>query len=137
MADQQGQLRTGAIALERPGTWQPFALEQAAPHWSLERREDGTIRRTYMGDCRTITLASAVDLFVRSWPQLRRCEHQSCEAWFLPTHGRQRYHDARCAGQARYERFKPKRDYKSEYARRYDSTRPSARRKSARKKGRQ
>ena len=39
------------------------------------------------------TLASAVDLFVRRWPKLRRCEHKPCEAWCLPTHGRQRYHD--------------------------------------------
>jgi hypothetical protein len=33
-----------------------------------------------------------------------------------------RYHHARCAGQARYQRFKPTRNYKNEYARRYDST---------------
>jgi hypothetical protein len=39
-------------------------------------------------------MASAVDLFVRWWPQLRRYEHEPCRAWFLPTHGRQRYHDA-------------------------------------------
>ena len=83
------------------------------------------VRRSYLGTWSTITLASAADLFVRWWPQLRRCKHTPCQAWFLPTHGRQRYHDARCAAKARYERFKPKRGYKTEYSRRYDSTRTS------------
>lgn len=82
-------------------------------------------RRSYMGAWNTITLASAVDLFVRWWPQLRRCEHEPCRAWFLPPHRRQRYQDTRCAGKARYQRFKPTRDYKAEYSRRYDSTRTS------------
>jgi len=132
MAGLQGQLRAGVDALQQAGAWRPFALERPAPHWSLERRADGTVRRSYMGAWSTITLASAVDLFLRWWPQLRRCAHEPCRAWFLPTHGRQRYHDARCAARARYQRFKPTRDYKTEYARRYDSTRRSARRHSSR-----
>lgn len=79
-------------------------------------------------------MALAVDLFVRWWPQLRRCEHKPCNAWFLPTHGRQRYHDSRCAGKARYQRFKPTRDYKTEYSRRYDSTRTFPRRQRSRRR---
>jgi hypothetical protein len=136
LAGLQGQLRAGVDALQQAGAWQPFALERSAPHWSLERRADGTVRRSYLGAWSTITLASAVDLFVRWWPQLRRCAYEPCRAWFLPTHGRQRYHDGRCAGVARYQRFKPTRDYKTEYSRRYDSTRTSARRQSSGRRNR-
>jgi hypothetical protein len=134
MAGLQDQLRAGVDALQEAGAWQPFARERPAPHWSLERRADGTVRRTYMGDWRTITLASAADLFVRWWSQLRRCTHEPCRAWFLPTHGRQRYHHPRCSEEARYQRFKPTRNYKNEYARRYDSTRSPARRPSSRRR---
>jgi hypothetical protein len=134
MAGLQGQLRAGVAALQQEGGWQPFGLKGPAPQWSLERRADGTVRRAYMGKWSTVTLASAADLFVRWWPQLRRCEYEPCRAWFLPTHGRQRYHDVRCAGKARYQRFKPTRNYKSEYARRYDSTRLPARRRSSKRK---
>jgi hypothetical protein len=129
MAGLQGQLLAGIDQLQQAGVWQPFGLQGPAPPWSLERRPDGTIRRAYLGAWRTITLASAIDLLVRWWPQLRRCEHGPCSAWFLPTHGRQRYHDPRCSGAARYQRFKPTRNYKNEYARRYDSTHTSVRRK--------
>jgi hypothetical protein len=134
MAGLQDQLRAGVDALQQAGAWQPFARERPAPHWSLERRADGTVRRAYMGAWSTITLASAADLFVRWWSQLRRCEHEPCRAWFLPTHGRQRYHNPRCSGEARYQRFKPTRNYKNEYARRYDSTRSPARRQSSRRR---
>ena len=134
MASLQGQLRAGIDALQQAGAWQPFGLAGAAPGWSLERRADGTLRRSYMGSWNTITLASAADLLERWWPQLRRCESTPCRTWFLPTHGRQRFHDARCAGAARYQRFKPTRDYKAEYSRRYDSTRTHARRQSSRKR---
>lgn len=134
MAGLQGQLRVGIDALQQAGLWQPFGLKRPAPHWSLEKRADGTVRRSYMGAWNTITLASAVDLFVRWWPQLRRCDRERCRVWFLPTHGRQRYHDARCAGKARYQRFKPTRDYKTEYSRRYDSTRTSVRRQLSRRR---
>ena len=69
MAVLQDHLRAGIDALEA-GAWQPFTREGPAPHWALERRADGTIRRIYMGACQTITLASAADLLVRWWPQL-------------------------------------------------------------------
>lgn len=122
MAHLQDQLGTGLEALQA-GVWHPFAHQGPAPRWSLERRADGTIQRVYMGAWNTITLASAADLLARWWSQLRRCEHESCRAWFLPAHGRQRYHQVRCSAEARYQRFKPKRNYKNEYAQRYDTTR--------------
>jgi hypothetical protein len=134
MAGLQDQLRVGIDVLQQAGAWQPFGLKGPAPHWSLERRADGTVRRSFMGAWNTITLASAVDLFVRWCPQLRRCDYKPCRAWFLPTHGRQHYHDARCAAKARYQRFKPTRDYKTEYSRRHDSSRTSARRQSSRRR---
>ena len=126
MGGVQDDLRAGVNALQA-GMWHPFGLQEPAPSWSLERGDDGAIVRAYMGGWHTITLASAADVLVRWWPELRRCKHEPCGAWFLPTHGRQRYHDARCASAARYQRYKPTRDYKAEYARRYDSTRPPAR----------
>ncbi len=111
----------------------PVRSSGTSPRWSLERRPDGTFQRAYMGAWNTITVASAADLLMRWWSQLRQCQHESCRAWFLPTHGRQRYHTARCSAEARYQRFKPKRNYKNEYARRYDTTRTPARRGPARK----
>ena len=129
MARVQDQLRAGIDALLQTGTWQPFGSEGPAPHWSLERRPDGTIGRSYMGAWNTITLASASDLLARWWLELRRCEHEHCRAWFLPAHGRQKYHRPRCSAEARYLRFKPKRNYKDEYARRHDSTRTRSRRR--------
>ena len=126
MGRLQDDLRAGVNALQA-GMWQPFGRQGPAPSWSLERGDDGAIVRAYMGGWHTITLASAADVLVRWWPELRRCKHEPCGAWFLPTHGRQRYHDARCASAARYQRFKPTRDYKAEYARRHDSTRTPAR----------
>jgi hypothetical protein len=134
MAGIQSQLRSGIDTLQDVGVWQPFGLQGPAPPWSLDRLADGSVRRTYLGAWRTITLASAADLFVRWWPQLRRCEHEACHVWFLPEHGRQRFHDAACAARARYQRFKLTRDYKTEYARRYDSTRSPLGRSSRRKK---
>ena len=126
MGRLQDDLRAGVNALQA-SMWHPFGLQGPAPPWSFERGDDGAIVRAYMGGRRTITLASAADLLVRWWPELRRCKHAPCGAWFLPTHGRQCYHDARCASAARYQRFKPTRDYKAEYVRRHDSTRPPAR----------
>ena len=126
MGGVQDELRAGVNALQA-SMWHPFGLQGPAPSWSFKRGDDGAIVRAYMGGWRTITIASAADVLVRWWPELRRCKHEPCGTWFLPTHGRQCYHDARCASAARYQRFKPTRDYKAEYARRHDSTRPPAR----------
>jgi len=129
----QNELRAGLQALEA-GAWHPFVHQGPAPRWSLERRGDGTIQRAYMGSWHTITLASAADLLGRWWSQLRRCEYESCRAWFLPNHGKRRHHSLRCATRARYQRFKPKRNYKNEYARRHDSTRTPVRQRSSRRR---
>ena len=126
MGGVQHDLWAGVNALQA-GMWQPFGLQGPAPPWSFERGDDEAIVRIYLGNWRTITVASAADVLVRWWPELRRCKHEPCGVWFLPTHGRQWYHDARCASTARYQRFKPTRDYKAEYVRRHDSTRPTAR----------
>ena len=126
MGGVQHDLWAGVNALQA-SMWHPFGLQGPAPPWSFERGDDGAIVRAYMGGWRTITIASAADVLVRWWPELRRCNHEPCATWFLPTHGRQCYHDARCASAARYQRFKPTRNYKAEYARRHDSTRPPAR----------
>ena len=126
MGGVQHDLWAGVNALQA-GMWQPFGLQGPAPPWSFERGDDEAIVRIYLGNWRTITVASAADVLVRWWPELRRCKHEPCGVWFLPTHGRQCYHDARCASAARYQRFKPTRNYKAEYARRHDSTRTPAR----------
>lgn len=134
LASLQQEIRQGMDGLRQLGQWQPFGLKGRAPQWSLERSADQTILRAYTGSWKTITLASAADLVVQWWPHLRCCERASCRIWFLPAHGRQRYHDGRCAAAARYERFKPTRNYKNEYAIRYSSTRGSTRSRSSRKR---
>jgi hypothetical protein len=119
MSNIQGQLRAGVDELHRTGKWQPFTAARPAPGWSLERQEDGAIRRVYTGTWSTVTLASAVDLLVAWWPQLRRCEYKPCSALFLPKEGRQRFHDPKCSGLARWHRLpKPKRDYTKDEQRR-------------------
>ena len=88
MGGVQHDLWAGVNALQA-GMWHPFGLQGPAPPWSFERGDDGAIVRAYMGGWRTITLASAADVLVRWWPELRCCKHEPCGAWFLPTHGRQ------------------------------------------------
>ena len=62
-------------------------------------------------------MSSAFDLLIAWYPSLRRC--RQCKAWFLPRHGRQKFHDPVCSTRARWQRFAPKRsrDYHQEYAR--------------------
>lgn len=117
MAGLQSQLRAGAEALQRTGIWQPFGItaDHPSPHWSLERRADGTLRRLYTGTWSVITIASAADLLMEWWPQLRRCAYTTCNVLFLPDEGRQKYHDPKCSGLARWHRLpKAKRNYKQE-----------------------
>lgn len=115
----QTRLREGLNAWSQNVWWSPFAGGQASPSWSTEPQSDGTIRRVHTGSWFTITTATAVDVLMQWWPRLRRCQNEACRVWFLPAHGRQYFHDERCASQARYQRYKPKRNYKDEYARRY------------------
>ena len=114
------------------GVWRPFAAGQLAPRWVMMPAGFGTLYRVYEGTWMQVSIASAADLLMRWWPQLRRCALDSCHTWFLPTHGRQRYHTPKCSQTARYEKFKPTRDYAKEEARRAELER---RRELARKKG--
>ena len=66
----------------------------------------------------SIFLASAVDLLIESWPQLRRCEHEGCRSLFLPEHGRQHYHAPACRQAAYRLRNKGKRDHSGEHRKR-------------------
>jgi len=122
----QRQLRTGVESLEQAGSWQPFGLTRdgQGAQWSLERRDDGTVVRAYCGDWKTITLAAAADLLMQWWPQLRRCAYPPCSVLFLPEEGRQKYHDAKCSGLARWYRFAPKRNRQVEKERRVLGTGP-------------
>ena len=88
-------------------------VDHDPPRWVYERQADGTIARRYEGPLGTVLLASAADLLVAWWPQLRRCEHEECAALFLPDHGRQHYHVPACR-QAAY-RNRNKRDYSEEH----------------------
>ena len=129
LADVQHDLRQGFDRLHSVGNWHPFGgLEDPAPHWVLWRLDDGTLVRRYAGVTKLIFMAAAADLLVDWWPKLRRCKHEVCRTWFLPRHGRQIYHDARCSQQARWKNFAPKRtrDYHAEYARRVERDSPGA-----------
>ena len=122
MANLQQQLRGGLDAFETKGQWSPFKLKAPveAPHWFFEQRGDGTIGRSYTGKPSTITIATAADLLAEWWPQLRRCKYEQCREWFLPRHGRQRYHDPACSHHFRQAAFTSKhpRDYHAEYVKR-------------------
>jgi hypothetical protein len=68
-----------------------------------------------MGARSTITLASAADLLVRWWPQLRRREHEPCGPCSCRRIGVSGITTAVARG-TRYQRFKPTRDHKAAYA---------------------
>jgi hypothetical protein len=72
-------------------------------------------------------LSAGYDLLAQWYQQLRRCER--CQTWFLPAHGRQRFHDLACAAQARWSKFAPtrRRDYHAEYVKRVRRVAPGAR----------
>jgi hypothetical protein len=120
LARVQGALRAGVEALQQTGSWQPFGLtpDRPTPKWLLKRRDDGTVRRDYGGDWKTITVASAADLLMDWWPRLRVCRYPACGVLFLPEEGRQKYHDPKCASLARWHKWAPKRDPQKEKERR-------------------
>ncbi len=107
--------------LETDGGWYPFK-DLEPPGWLLKRRGDGTLVRSYPGQLSVIFLAAAADVLVTWWPQLRRCKHAPCRAWFLPRHGRQVYHNADCSYKARWSKFASKRErnYREEYEKRLE-----------------
>ena len=99
-----------------PTPWvseEPFAIV-------LTRRPDGTGERRFSGAEPTVLINAAAELLYEWWPQLRRCRH--CGIRFLPTHGRQRYHNHDCAAQARSTKSREKRprDYHEEYRKRLE-----------------
>lgn len=110
LARVQSELRTGVEALEQRDSWQPFGItpDRPGPQWSLERRDDRTVVRAYVGTWKTITLATAADLLARWWSELRRCAYPRCNVLFLPEEGRQKYHDKKCSANARWHRLPPR-----------------------------
>ncbi len=119
-------VRAGLDALWRDRSWhltQP--LEQKLVH--LQQQRSGVLLRVYgRPSLQVAAMSAAVDLIVAWYPQLRRCKQ--CQAWFLPRHGRQLFHDPACSVEARWKRFAPKRerDYHAEYARRVKRAAPGA-----------
>jgi hypothetical protein len=99
----QDALRLGMRALDEGKEWVP---EIGAPKTLIRRRVDGTLERSYYGGpILPVLLASAIDLLVQFWPQMLRCEYASCRKFFIPTHGRQKYHNQHCAAVDRKRRF--------------------------------
>jgi hypothetical protein len=112
----QTKLTAGIALLEAGRPWKPF---DKAQHPVFTRRADNTIARQYQGGSYgTVMLASALDLLVQWWPQLRRCAYPPCHVLFLPEEGRQKYHDKKCSANARWHKFAPKRNHQVEKERR-------------------
>jgi hypothetical protein len=102
----QTSLKAGVALLEAGRSWKPF---DKAQHPVFTLQADRTIARQYKGGSyATVMLASAIDLLVQWWPQLRRCAYEPCSVLFLPEEGRQKYHDPRCSGRARFYRLPPR-----------------------------
>ncbi len=121
----QFELLEGVKSLEQSGSWQPFGITPGSgPLWSWERRSDGQIVKAYCGKWSTITLATASDLLLANWSQLRRCAYSKCRALFLPKENREIYHDRKCSANKRWSDFSPKRDHQREKERRILKTGP-------------
>ena len=142
LSDLQSALRQGVERLGVVGwTWHPSLspaprterhgdgtsvvrhslLPPPSTRRSFERRADGTVALRHSGPLDAVLLFSAADVLVTGWPKLRRCEWEPCNRLFLPEHGHQRYHDAKCSGKMRQERLasekkKGTRNYQQEKA---------------------
>jgi hypothetical protein len=124
VSDVHAKINAGVARLEAGRSWEPFtpvAVDGAVPKPDallpiFTVQADKTIARRYHGTYGAVMLASAVDLLVAAWPLIRRCELATCRRWFLPEHGRQRFHDPKCANLARVRRHSVKRDYTREEA---------------------
>ncbi len=99
--DVQQELNRGVKELEAGGSWRPFDEALTPVFCAKKDKADRTIERRYDGKYGAVMLASAVDLLVKFWPQIRRCELASCHRLFLPADGRQRFHVPACADLAR------------------------------------
>jgi hypothetical protein len=119
----QNKLRLGIQQLHEGQGWFPFDADMAPPKLLVQRREDGTLGRSYYaGPILPVLLASAIDLLTQSWPEIRRCKYEPCGKFFLPGHGRQLFHDSKCSGLYRWNRYiaEHPRDYKQEMIRRHE-----------------
>jgi hypothetical protein len=117
----QDTLRLGMRDLARGKAWVPFDGNVVPPKLRVQRRRDGTLGRSYYaGPILPVLLASAIDLIAQFWPQIRRCQYAPCGKFFIPDHGHQRFHDPKCSGLSRQERFQVEhpRDHKQELIRR-------------------
>jgi hypothetical protein len=106
----QTTVRAGMESLDSGKDWSPFA-KQEPPQWALHRRADGTVGRGYHGPLMPVLIASATDLLLEWWPQIRRCAYEPCRAFFIPTHGRQEHHAPLCStrnGNNNHQRLKPR-----------------------------
>jgi hypothetical protein len=119
-------VKTGLEQLKADRRWdfRP-PLEDRVTHLQ-EQRDKSLFPARPRRDPRAALLAAVVDLVVEWWPSMRRCRR--CSSWFVPRHGRQLFHTAACAAQARWRRFAPKRkrDYHAEYAQRLRRVVPGA-----------
>jgi hypothetical protein len=115
LADAQGAVLDGLNRLSSDDVWEPFP-DGSEPEWRLQRTDDGKhLMRFYVGDIRTIFVAASADLVLEFWRGMRRCEREECDRWFLPRHGKQKYHDPACSVRVRQAKYKSKRDYSREY----------------------
>jgi len=118
----QDCLRAGMVALYRGEDWAPFKTTDVAVAVSYRPVHDGLVRR-YAGhkDLDAVAIVHAADLLVEFWTQVRRCKRRGCGAFFIPSHGRQTFHDPRCSDVVRKQRFAAKpRDHKAELIRRHE-----------------
>ena len=120
LVDLQRDLLAGLAQRTDPGLWDPFGSDRRAPAYVYGGLADGTSVRIPKGNWDDVAYAAAADLLMEWFSELRRCELEECRAWFLPRHGRQKYHDARCSARVRKSRYAAnhKRDYAAEYDRR-------------------
>src|SRR5688572_18874001 len=97
----QATLKAGVARLEAGQQWEPFK-KPLIPVFEVDA--DRVVRRRYHGTYAAIMLASAVDLLVAWWPQLRRCKYSACGRLFRPKENRHVYHDPKCVKLAGWHR---------------------------------
>lgn len=117
----QKEVQEGLRLLSEGETWR---MPRAPRTWRLELHGTTVVRR-YEGPFSEIFLASAADLLVAGWADIRRCGE--CQEWFLPVVKQTRYCGRRCVNRHRNrDRPRRERDYKLEHARRVARKLPGA-----------
>ena len=110
MSDLQTEVRLGVDLLASEKSWKPIARGEGAPRWVLEIDNSGSLVRRYEGPLKPVFLHAVSDLLLEYWPQLHRCEDDTCGKWFLMRHGKQKYHDPACSNRVRQRRFRKDRE---------------------------